>query len=80
MPVVCTLFVVVIKHSNETLNNAARDFTIAYWFVISFIWQIIGIVKFTDYEEPPFEWGLWVDGFFASFFNLLGCVFALSCF
>ena len=37
MPIVCTLFIVVIKHANETLKIAARDFTIAYWGIMSLI-------------------------------------------
>ena len=36
-PCVCTLFVLVIKHANETLKIAAKDFTIAYWGVMSLI-------------------------------------------
>ena len=47
MPIVCTFFVMVIKHTNETLQIAAYDFTIAYWGVFSLVYQIIGIVAFT---------------------------------
>lgn len=37
MPIVCTLYVVVIKHSNEKLNNASYDFTIGTWLVLSIV-------------------------------------------
>ena len=79
MPVACALFVVVIKHSNETLRIAAYDFTIAYWGLASIIYQAIGIVYFTTHEDF-FTWHAWINGFFASLMNLLGCVFAISCF
>ena len=57
----------------------AYDFTIAYWGVASLVWQLIGISKFLTHDNY-FDWGLWVNGFFASFFNLIGCMFAICCF
>ena len=35
MPIVCTFYVIVIKHSNEKLNNASYDFTIGTWLILS---------------------------------------------
>ena len=79
MPCVCTLFVIVIKHVNETLHIAATDFTIAYWGVMSLVFQILGAISFAQ-NEGSFQFNLFVDGFFASFFNLIGCMFAIACF
>ena len=79
MPIVCTLFIVVIKHSNDTLKIAAYDFTIAYWGLMSLICQIAAVVYF-KLEPEVFDWRLWKDGFFASLLNLVGCTFALSAF
>ena len=79
MPVVCTLYVIVIKHSNETLNNASYDFTIGTWLVLSLVFQLIGFGSFFG-AEGSFDWTLWINGTIASFFNLCGCVFAISSF
>ena len=79
MPIVCTLFIVVIKHSNDTLKIAACDFTIAYWGLMSLVCQIVAVIYF-KLEPEVFDWGLWKDGFFASLLNLVGCTFALSAF
>ena len=37
MPLACTLFVITIKHANETLKLASYDFTIAYWGIASLV-------------------------------------------
>lgn len=79
MPLVCTLYVIVIKHSNEKLNNASYDFTIGTWFVLSLVFQIYGIISFMS-EEGSFDLIMWINGTIASFFNLCGCVFAISSF
>ena len=79
MPSVCAAFVIVIKHANETLNIAAKDFTIAYNFIYSLIFQIIGIYSFIQYEGS-FEFKYFIQGFFGSLICLLGDLFALSCF
>ena len=79
MPCVCAAMLIVIKHANETLNIAAKDFSIGYFFVLSFVFQIVGICSFLK-NEGSFDMTLFVDGFLASFFNLLGCVFAISSF
>ena len=47
MPIVCTFFIMVIKYSNETLNNDPRDWTTALWLLASICWQISGIVAFS---------------------------------
>ena len=79
MPCVCAVFIIVIKHANETLNIAAKDFSIGYFFVLSVAFQIVGICSFMT-NEGSFDMTLFIDGFLASFFNLLGCVFAISSF
>lgn len=79
MPVICSMFIIVIKHANETLKLTARDFTIAYWAVMSLVFQIVGIVSFVQ-NEGSFKLYLFINGFLASFFNLVGCVFAISSF
>ena len=79
MPISCTLFAICIKHVNEDLKIAAYDFTIYYWGLACLIYQIIGIIFFTTHENS-FDWGLWINGFLASLFNLLGCMWVLSCF
>jgi len=79
MPVVCTFFVIVIKHVNETLNMDSRDFSTAYWGIASLAWQIAGFVAFAQ-DDFVFEWSKWINGFFASAFNLAGCLFAIACF
>lgn len=33
MPIICTLFVIVIKQANDTLKIAPYDFTMSYWLV-----------------------------------------------
>ena len=35
MPVVCSLFIIPIKHSSDTLGIASYDFTISYWGLVS---------------------------------------------
>ena len=79
MPFCCTVFVVVVKHANETLRLDARDWAIGYWGIASLVWQISGIVAFTK-DDFEFSWNKWINGFFASGFNLLGCLFAIACF
>ena len=79
MPIVCTFFIVVIKHSNETLKIAAYDFTIAHWGLMGIILQIAAAIYF-KYEPQEFDWTLWKDGFIASLLNLIGCTFAISAF
>lgn len=37
MPLSVTLFLIVVKHSNETLKNASFDFTIGTWLVLSLV-------------------------------------------
>ena len=79
MPVVCTLNIIVIKHANETLKIAAKDFTIAYWLIMSLIFQINGVVYFAQ-NEGVFDLKLFLNGFIASFLNLIGCMFTIACF
>ena len=55
------------------------DWTIAFWGVLSFVFQIIGIVAFLS-DESSFNFTKWINGFLASFFNLVGCVFVISSF
>lgn len=80
MPCICTLFIVVIKHVNDTLRIASYDFTIAYWMVASAAYLIVGAIDWKSHHGETFSWSLWFDGTFGSLFNLLGCVFAISCF
>ena len=77
MPLVCTFFIIVIKHSNETLMLDAKDWTIAYWGLASLVFQICGIVSFMG-NEGSFDMAKWVNGFIASLFNLIGSLFAIS--
>jgi len=79
MPIVCSLFIIPIKHVNDTLLLDSKDWSIAYWGLASLVFQIRGIVSFLQVENS-FDWDLWFNGSIASLFNLLGCVFAIACF
>ena len=78
MPIALSLYVPVIKHSNEKLNIAAYDFTIANWGVMSLAYQIVGIVSFRAYPAS-FDLIVWVNGTLASLLNLMASIFAISC-
>ena len=78
MPIVCTFFIMVIKYSNETLNNDPRDWTTALWLIASICWQISGVVAFS--QDETFEWSKFINGSIASALNLAGCLFVITCF
>lgn len=79
MPIICTLFVIVIKQANDTLKIAPYDFTMSYWLVFSIVFQLVGVLSFTK-NEGSFDVWLWFNGTMASLLNMLGCMFAICCF
>ena len=79
MPLVCSSFIIVIKHANDTLKIAASDFTIGYMGLMSLVLQLLGVISFMQ-NEGSFQWSIFINGFLASFFNLIGCIFAISSF
>ena len=46
LPIVVTFFIIIVKHANEVLVIKAADFTIAYWGIMSLVFQIFGAVSF----------------------------------
>lgn len=80
MPLVCTFMAIPLKHVNETLKITPYDFTVYYWGIASFVYLIVGTADWGSHHGSNFSWSLFFDGALGSFFNLLGCVFAISCF
>ena len=70
MPISCCFFAFLVKYADKSLKLSAYDFTVAYWFLMSLIVQIVAIVYF---KHEGFILKDWVRGSLASIFNMMGC-------
>jgi hypothetical protein len=76
LPPVCfNVFILVVKYVNETLRLNSTDYTISYWLIMSFVFEIVGAIS---YAKVGYDWKLWLFGFLASFLNTIGCVFVIA--
>ena len=79
MPCIIPFHTIVVRHATGTLNISAIDYSLSTMMVMSAIFQIIGIYSFM-HNEGSFDINLFIKGFLASFVNLLGSIFIISCY
>ena len=79
MPIVCTLFSILIKYADKNLRINAIDWNCAFYFFMSLTFSIIGLVNFTT-DNLEFESENFARGCAASIANQLGSIFVISAF
>lgn len=79
-PAVISCFALYVKYVKNNERLRSYDFTIAYWGLLSLVFQIGGAIYFTtNKDDEVFDVKLWASGTIASFLNVLGSVFSIAC-
>ena len=78
-PLVCAVFSVLIKYADKNLRLDAFDWNCSSLGLMSFAFQIVGVVNFST-GAVPFDLGHFIRGSFGSLFNLSGTVWIIAAF